>query len=103
MAGHQIFMFHAICLSPFTAGPLHPWVHPQRAASTMPLYIRDLSICRILYGVGECSWDQCPQIPRDENSFLNNYLPSRDSRARTRSPSPRAWRPDFPGAAREAP
>ena len=29
--------------------------------------------------------------------------PSRDSRARTRSPSPRAWRPDFPGAAREAP
>ena len=28
---------------------------------------------------------------------------SRDSRARTRSPSPRAWRPDFPGAAREAP
>ena len=26
-----------------------------------------------------------------------------DSRARTRSPSPRAWRPDFPGAAREAP
>ena len=30
-------------------------------------------------------------------------VPSRDSRARTRSPSPRAWRPDFPGAAREAP
>ena len=27
--------------------------------------------------------------------------PSRDSRARTRSPSPRAWRPDFPGAARQ--
>ena len=26
-------------------------------------------------------------------------VPSRDSRARTRSPSPRAWRPDFPGAA----
>ena len=26
-------------------------------------------------------------------------LESRDSRARTRSPSPRAWRPDFPGAA----
>ena len=25
------------------------------------------------------------------------------TRARTRSPSPRAWRPDFPGAAREAP
>ena len=28
---------------------------------------------------------------------------SRDLRAMTRSPSPRAWRPDFPGAAREAP
>ena len=27
----------------------------------------------------------------------------RNARARTRSPSPRAWRPDFPGAAREAP
>ena len=30
-------------------------------------------------------------------------VPSRASRARTRSPSPRTWRPDFPGAAREAP
>ena len=28
---------------------------------------------------------------------------SSQARARTRSPSPRAWRPDFPGAAREAP
>ena len=37
-------------------------------------------------------------------AFLHAILvPSRDSRARTRSPSPRAWRPDFPGAAREAP
>ena len=34
---------------------------------------------------------------------LEALVPSRDSRARTRSPSPRAWRPDFPGAAREAP
>ena len=34
---------------------------------------------------------------------LQALVPSRDSRARTRSPSPRAWRPDFPGAAREAP
>ena len=32
---------------------------------------------------------------------LEALVPSRDSRARTRSPSPRAWRPDFPGAARE--
>ena len=28
---------------------------------------------------------------------------TRDPRARTCSHSPRAWRPDFPGAAREAP
>ena len=36
--------------------------------------------------------------------FIDEALvPSRDSRARTRPPSPRAWRPDFPGAAREAP
>ena len=34
---------------------------------------------------------------------LEALVPSLDSRARTRSPSPRAWRPDFPGAAREAP
>ena len=34
---------------------------------------------------------------------LEALVPSRDSRATTRSPSPRAWRPDFPGAAREAP
>ena len=34
---------------------------------------------------------------------LEALVPCRDSRARTRSPSPRAWRPDFPGAAREAP
>ena len=34
---------------------------------------------------------------------IEALVPSRDSRARTRSPSPRAWRPDFPGAAREAP
>ena len=34
---------------------------------------------------------------------LEALVPSRDSRAMTRSPSPRAWRPDFPGAAREAP
>ena len=34
---------------------------------------------------------------------LEAQVPSRDSRAMTRSPSPRAWRPVFPGAAREAP
>ena len=34
---------------------------------------------------------------------LEALVPSHDSRAMKRSPSPRAWRPDFPGAAREAP
>ena len=33
---------------------------------------------------------------------LEAIVPFHDSRAMTRSPSPRAWRPDFPGAAREA-
>ena len=33
-----------------------------------------------------------PEFPR-----LEAIVPSRDSRAMTRSPSPRAWRPDFPG------
>ena len=37
------------------------------------------------------------------STHLEALVPSRDSRATTRSPSPRAWRPDFPGAAREAP
>ena len=34
---------------------------------------------------------------------LEALVPSRDLRAMTCSPSPHAWRPDFPGAAREAP
>ena len=38
------------------------------------------------------------------NEAIDEQLISKiDTRARTRSPSPRAWRPDFPGAAREAP
>ena len=34
---------------------------------------------------------------------LEALVPSHDSRAMTHSPSPRAWRPDFPGAAQDAP
>ena len=45
------------------------------------------------------SWQQYPTPLRLGNS--NFWIFS--ARARTRSPSPRAWRPDFPGAAREAP
>ena len=48
-----------------------------------------------------------PPLEKDLESLsstrLEALVPSRDSRAMTRSPSPRAWRPDFPGAAREAP
>ena len=39
----------------------------------------------------------------EEVVFKLSLEPSRDSRARTRSPSPRAQRPDFPGTAREVP
>ena len=34
---------------------------------------------------------------------LEALVPYHDARAMTRSPSPRAWRPDFPGTTREAP
>ena len=49
-----------------------------------------------------------PQDPEKDlespsSTRLEALVPSCDSRAMTRSPSPRAWRPDFPGAAREAP
>ena len=37
------------------------------------------------------------------STCLEALVPSQDSRAMTRSPSPRPRRPDFPGAAREAP
>ena len=46
-------------------------------------------------------WEKDLESP--SSTRLEALVPSRDSRARTRSPSPRAWRPDFPGAAREAP
>ena len=61
-------------------------------------------------GVGEgqgslvcCSPWGCKELDTTESTRLEALVPSRDSRARTCSPSPRAWRPDFPGAAREAP
>ena len=37
------------------------------------------------------------------STHLEALVPSHDSRTMTRSFSPRAWRHDFPGAAREAP
>ena len=48
-----------------------------------------------------------PQPEKDLESpssmRLEALVPSHDSRAMTRTPLPRAWRPDFPGTAREAP
>ena len=48
-----------------------------------------------------------PQPEKDlespSSTRLEALVPSRDSRAMTRSPWPHAWRPDFSGAAREAP
>ena len=37
-------------------------------------------------------------MPSSRARRLEALVPSRDSRARTRSPSPRAWRPGFPGS-----
>ena len=48
-----------------------------------------------------------PQPEKDlespSSTRLEALVPSHDSRAMTRSPSPRARRPDFPGATQEAP
>ena len=37
-------------------------------------------------------------LERPSSTRLEARFPSHDSRAMTRSPSPLAWRPDFPGA-----
>ena len=42
-------------------------------------------------------------IESPSSTRLEALVPSHDSRAMTRSPSPRARRPDFPGATQEAP
>src|SRR5574339_321143 len=39
-------------------------------------------------------------LERRSSTRLEARFPSHDSRAMTRSPSPLAWRPDFPGAPR---
>ena len=41
-------------------------------------------------------------LERPSSTRLEARVPSHDSRAMTSSPSPLAWRPDFPGAPREA-
>src|SRR5574340_263304 len=41
-------------------------------------------------------------LERPSSTRLEARFPYHDSRAMTRSPSPLAWRPDFPGAPREA-
>ena len=41
-------------------------------------------------------------LERPSSTRLEARFPYQDSRAMTRSPSPLAWRPDFPGAPREA-
>ena len=42
------------------------------------------------------------ELERPSSTRLEARFPYQDSRAMTRSPSPLAWRPDFPGAPREA-
>ena len=59
-----------------------------------------------VYGVAEGRTFPPPpdkDLESPSSTRLEALVPSRDSRASTRSPSQRAWRPDFPGAAREAP
>ena len=41
-------------------------------------------------------------LERPSSTRLEARVPSHGSGAMTRSPSPLAWRPDFPGAPREA-
>ena len=55
---------------------------------------------------GEGSQGSLPQSEKDlerpSSARLEARFPYHNSRAMTRSPSPLAWRPDFPGAPREA-
>ena len=52
---------------------------------------------------GRDSGEEAHDYEVDINVRLDSLVPSQDSRTMTRSPLPRSWRPDFPGAAREAP
>ena len=56
-------------------------------------------------GEGHEGFPPAPEkdLESPSSTRLQALVPSRDSRAITRSPSPCAWRSDFPGAAREAP
>ena len=60
-------------------------------------------LCLIIQWKGDILPPPDKDLESPSSTRLEALVPSRDSRARTRSPSPRAWRPDFPGAAREAP
>ena len=62
-----------------------------------------LLLVRLLERVDKEPLFSNPSIKSPSSTPLEALVPSRDSSARMRSPSPRAWRPDFPGAAREAP
>ena len=49
-----------------------------------------------------CDWEAGKDLERTSSTRLEARVPSHGSGAMTRSPSPLAWRPDFPGAPREA-
>ena len=79
-----------------------------------PLTPQDASPLRVTLGSSlrfpaEGEGNECFPPPSEKDlespssTRLEALVPSRDSRAMTRSPSPRAWRPDFPGSARESP
>ena len=68
-----------------TAGPKRPHLGVCPHFSHVQLFVTPWTVaCQAPLSMG---------ISRPENWSG----PSRDSRSRTRSPSPRAWRPDFPG------
>ena len=65
------------------------------------LYLLFNFLCLPAEGEGHEGFPPPPEGP--SSTRLEALVPSRDSRARTRSPSPRAWRPDFPGAGQRVP
>ena len=57
-----------------------------------------------LFGKKKDFWDEVDEVSMDESeeTILDEDEQEHGSGAMTRSPSPLAWRPDFPGAPREA-
>ena len=94
---------------PWTEEPGWPMVHGVTKSQTrLSIHKHNYykhTCCLQAEGEGHEGFPPPPEkdLESPSSTRLEALVPSGDSRARTRSPSPRAWRPDFPGAAREAP